>query len=432
MEVEIILKRKFKKCIALVLSVSTLLGGISSLEAPIQSKAAQTDGAMQWNVEKSYSVTKNGVEYQAYLSQDGKESWIYNATALTKSMDVVLDFPEKVEGTTVTWIGSKREFFPTEEDDGCFTIMGGIAEPWNSKGGKETTNTTVKEVKMSDSVERLADSSFAGFAALQKVYLSDKISDIGAYTFYSCVYLESIRFGGGITNIESIVKDDMKDFANLKEIIVSDKNETYATEDGVLFSKDKKILYKVPQAKTSVKLPNTLTTITNESCKDLTLKNLVIPKKVSSIESDAFKNIYSKKWKIAAGNKCYAMKKNSCIYNKKNGKLVLIFRGNKVVLPKQVKKIIDGFSVEKGGYKKLYLPKKLKKLDADWLNKLKTTNSSQKIYFSGKAPKLTGGVSVENPKTVNYKIYVPKKYKKQYKKWFKKQEYSKKINVRFS
>ena len=77
---------------------------------------------------------------------------------------------------------------------------------------------------------------------------------------------------------------------NLEEIIVDANNQSYLSEDGVLYNKDKTELIKCPQAKESFTIPNTVTTISSaafQGCNKLTSIN--IPSTVTSLGDEAFK-----------------------------------------------------------------------------------------------------------------------------------------------
>lgn len=74
------------------------------------------------------------------------------------------------------------------------------------------------------------------------------------------------------------------------------KKWSHTAVDGVLFSKDQKIIYRYPSAKTEIPntvtaytIPNTVTTIKSEtffSCQNLT--SITIPHTVTIIENNAF------------------------------------------------------------------------------------------------------------------------------------------------
>ena len=59
--------------------------------------------ATKWNTSKSVTKEENGIKYSAYLTEDGKESWIYRiklSRMLTK-----LKLPEEINQAKLTRVG---------------------------------------------------------------------------------------------------------------------------------------------------------------------------------------------------------------------------------------------------------------------------------------------------------------------------------------
>ena len=68
--------------------------------------------ATKWNTSKSVTKEENGIKYSAYLTEDGKESWIYRiklSRKLTK-----LKLPEEINQAKLTRVGYGKNY--TEKD----------------------------------------------------------------------------------------------------------------------------------------------------------------------------------------------------------------------------------------------------------------------------------------------------------------------------
>ena len=94
-------------------------------------------------------------------------------------------------------------------------------------------------------VAAVASSAFFGSGRISEVVLPDGVTSIGNYAFYSSS-LEKITIPKGVLTIGECV------FANCKKlaaISVASDNEKFCSMDGVLFSKDKSVLYCYPIGK---------------------------------------------------------------------------------------------------------------------------------------------------------------------------------------
>ncbi len=127
----------------------------------------------------------------------------------------------------------------------------------------------LKEVTLPDSVTTINSYAFYRCTALEKINI-DKVTGIYFGAFSNCTSLDGITLADGITtimtdtffNCSSLTKinvpasltwiDSMGIFPGctaLTEFNVDEGNETYASEDGVLFNKAKTALYKFPTGK---------------------------------------------------------------------------------------------------------------------------------------------------------------------------------------
>ncbi len=83
------------------------------------------------------------------------------------------------------------------------------------------------------------------------------------------------------------------EYTDLSNVIVSDTNECLEYDNGVLYSKDKKILYFYPENKTDAtfEIPSTVNKIWANSFRyNTSIENISIPQDVNFIGSDAFRN----------------------------------------------------------------------------------------------------------------------------------------------
>ena len=118
------------------------------------------------------------------------------------------------------------------------------------------------------------------------VELADSVKTIDKMAFFNCQNLESISIGSGLTSIGA---DAFTYCPSLKEIKVSSDNNSFKTQDGVLYSKDGSVLVKVPNdGRTEFAIPDGVVTLGIGAISDLdALKTLSIPKSVLTIREYA-------------------------------------------------------------------------------------------------------------------------------------------------
>lgn len=143
------------------------------------------------------------------------------------------------------------------------------------------------------------------------------VTSIQKYAFLDCTDLKTINIPSSVSSI-NLSDNDFYGCVSLKAFIVSTDNPYYSSVGGMLFNKDKTIIYRCPQTKsgtytvpstvktigefafygceglTSVSLPNSITSICDEAfyeCKALTSIN--IPTSLTELGCDAFHGDYS-------------------------------------------------------------------------------------------------------------------------------------------
>ena len=194
--------------------------------------------------------------------------------------------------------------------------------------------STLETITLPAGVMTLGNSVFQNCSKLSSVTLPDLMTSIGQNAFYGCIALETITLPAGLTTINNQTFFNCSSLASitlpaslttigtsvfsgcaaLANFIVDANSNSFATEDGVLFNKDKTKLVRYPQGKsgstytiptsvttidkyafsycsslTEITLPDALTTIDNYAfryCNGLTEVN--IPASVTSIEYYAF------------------------------------------------------------------------------------------------------------------------------------------------
>ncbi len=212
-----------------------------------------------------------------------------NGVLYTKDKKTLIQYPSKKEGTE-------------------YLILQGV-ESIGNYAFKYCSNLT--SITIPNSVTSIGDSAFNDCRSLTSITIPNSVTSIGGYAFESCSSLTSITIPNSVTSIGGYAFEFC---SSLTSINVDSNNEKYMSDNGVLYTKDKKILIKYPGKKegteylilqgvesiedyafymctslTNITIPNSVTSIGQEvfsDCRSLT--NITIPNSVTSIGSNAF------------------------------------------------------------------------------------------------------------------------------------------------
>lgn len=149
---------------------------------------------------------------------------------------------------------------------------------------------SLKTISLTNSVETIGNSAFWGCKQLESVYLSESIEIIPSTAFYNCVSLRSFNIG---QNIKEIADDAFENCSMLQSFIVDENNSVFASEGGILYTKDMKTLWRCPLALYSeeLRLPESVVEInSNAFDKCANIAKFVLGSNVKRIGNSAFNN----------------------------------------------------------------------------------------------------------------------------------------------
>ena len=147
--------------------------------------------------------------------------------------------------------------------------------------------TGLTSFRIPGNVTIIGDCAFQGCSNLTNVTIPDNVTTIGALAFNECTGLTTITVPSSVTSIGIGAFSGNK---GLEKVQVDQGNTSYTSIDGVLYTKDKKLLVSYPIGKQQVSyaIPNGVTTIGEHAFfNSEILKSIIIPNSVMSIR-DAF------------------------------------------------------------------------------------------------------------------------------------------------
>ncbi|MGN0522523.1 MAG: fibronectin type III domain-containing protein [Eubacterium sp.] len=183
------------------------------------------------------------------------------------SITAGLDLSAYADDELVSGSCGENVTYTFDSSDGVLTISGtgdmynydnanAVFSPWYD------SKELIKLVVMENGVTSIGSFAFSDFPALRNIILSESITKIYPFAFFNSVVSETIYIPASVENLTEAFQ-----FCSLEGIEVSVDNQNYSSEDGVLFSKNKKILYQYPTANTNetYKLPDSVIQIQDYS-----------------------------------------------------------------------------------------------------------------------------------------------------------------------
>ena len=135
-------------------------------------------------------------------------------------------------------------------------------------------------------VTSIGERAFSGCSGLTSVTIPTGVTSIGSGAFYGCSGLTSVTIPTGVTSIGGSAFNGC---SSLTSINVASNNTHYSSIDGVLYNHVQDTLIQCPGAKTSITIPNSVTSIEDWAfygCSSLT--SVTIGNSVTYIGRSAF------------------------------------------------------------------------------------------------------------------------------------------------
>jgi hypothetical protein len=198
-----------------------------------------------------------------------------------------VNIPAYYNGLPVTEIGSPSDW----GDEGAFsgTSITRITIPTSviSIGSFAFARCrSLTGVTIPAGLTTISEGMFFQCESLTSVIIPTSVASIGNQVFPYCTGLTTISIPAGVTFIGD---GTFSGCTNLTNIEISQSNPNYASEGGMLFSKDKTVLIAYPSASGNAVIPSTVTIIGESAFENSArLTGITIPSSVTFISDHAF------------------------------------------------------------------------------------------------------------------------------------------------
>lgn len=169
---------------------------------------------------------------------------------------------------------------------------------------------TLETFNIPDSVEYIGDHAFQYCSALYDPKLPENLKYIGEYAFANCFRLNNIAWPNSITTIKKSTFEGCRSltYVDLPEKLttietraflqciymlsftINGNNKYFRSENGILYSYDKKRLLFYPPLLRNFEIENTVTTIDDYACGFSLAENVVLPSNIKILNEGAFYN----------------------------------------------------------------------------------------------------------------------------------------------
>ena len=225
-----------------------------------------------------------------------KEIGVLSFAGCTNLLDVIVPNGVRTIGNGAFWgsgirnaiIGDDTITIDYHAFEGCNNltnvIMGNSIEIINDFSFRGCMNLT--DITIPNSVVYLGRESFGQCCNLTNIILGTSISSIERDTFNGCAKLIDINIPCGVTNISTSAFSDCK---IMQSFYVSEENQSYKSECGLLITKNGNTIVSVPRGVSNITIPDEVSAIGNyafEGCCSLT--NITLQNSITNIGVGAF------------------------------------------------------------------------------------------------------------------------------------------------
>lgn len=224
------------------------------------------------------------------VDNDNQNYIVIDGVLYSKDKKTIVKYPMGKEGSsfaipnTVVTIGEKAFYYSFLES---IFIPESVTKIESSAF---INNIKLNNVELPNSIKKIGYMAFWGCRSITSIVIPSGLQEIESSVFYSCANLREVTIGKSITKIAS---DAFDNCSTLQKFSVDENNETFTTENGILYSKNMTSLVRCPLAYYAevFRVPDGINKIESgvfKGCKGI--GKIILPESVQEIGSTAFTN----------------------------------------------------------------------------------------------------------------------------------------------
>ena len=379
---------------------------------------AQNNRELFWQ-SKEELFSNGNFDYQIRKSVDGKYGWLVKITNKKPGENKCLSIPERIHDVEVIKVGSVTD----GEERAVYNIFGQAVGESHiiNKNSRETRN--IEELRLPDSIQSIGEYSFSGMSGIKTIKFPKELKEIGDYSFLECSRLENMEFS------EQIHEISPKAFAKcpwIKSVKISPENSVLRAQDSMIVEKhENKLIWVLPSC-VKAEIPEGVEVLGDDCFYESQVESISLPASLEKIEPHSLEAPALTDISIAEENEDFSVD-HQCLYNKKDGALIVgIAKGKKLIISSKVREI-NGASMVAGIENKseaeeemsiVEIPASVKTIRGEWGDFCHDTKA---IKFKGSVPPQIIEVSENTSSLIEGITYhVPGDALKVYKKWMEK------------
>ena len=278
------MRKWYQKSMAVLTAAACLLAGGAI--------GFSRDSLPQLHLTAEAANTYIGAAYGLQLEYEESENGTVTITKFVSSSSTDIELPSTIDGKSVTSIGDRA--FNAYDIDACSNLTSIIIPDSVTSIGDYAFFRCISlaNITIPNGLTSIGEDAFCECTSLVDVTIPDSVTSIGQYAFSNCTSLTNVTIPDSVT---SIGVGTFSECTSLTEIIVDSNNQSYTTEDGILFDKNLETILCYPGGKTgNFTIPDSVTSIGDSAFYDCTgLTGIIIPDSVTSIGGLAFESCTS-------------------------------------------------------------------------------------------------------------------------------------------
>ena len=266
--------------VAAILITSFPINVLAEKETSIHTNSEGVEVDLSATEESIDEAIDTVVEESVEKEEETKEEIKYDSGSVVETPETVFEYTIVNAKVTIDgYIGSATEVVIPAEIKGSPVTRIGYGAFYGC--------SSLTSIKIPDSVTDIDQSAFYGCSSLTNIVIPEGVTRIDGQAFVDCISLINITIPKGVTSIGRYV---FVGCSSLTSIDVSENNNIYSSEEGVLFNKEKTELICCPEGKKGLYvIPDSVTEIGLSAFYGCRLTSVTIPEGVTSIGNSAFK-----------------------------------------------------------------------------------------------------------------------------------------------